>query len=100
MRMLFALCALALLGDELKTPEVSKDLQAAYWKENAAFHAIDADLQKALKTEAVDRAMLDEQSKKVNAAGDAMRAACGEKYQLDQEKFKQGSIVCVAKPEP
>ncbi len=90
--------ALALAADV--APVVSDKLQATYWKENAALHAIDADMEKALKTEAVDRRLLDQQAAKVNTAGEALRAACGEKYELDQAAFQKGEITCVAKPKP
>jgi hypothetical protein len=80
--------------------EPPKDDQLAYLKEIATYKSIDADMQKALRTASEDKALLQDEQKRVESALAAMRASCGDKYDLDDAQFRQGIMVCSLKPPP
>jgi len=80
------------VGDE--PPTVPQDVQAAYWKELANYHYIDANLQKALKQAQEQAQFLAQQDKIVQQAKAKLEKACGEGFQLDDQKFRDSVIQC------
>jgi hypothetical protein len=84
--------------EKTPAPAISKDLENEFWKRLSAYHSINADLQEALKKEAVDRQLLEDQRKLVTESENAIRAACGPDHELDEQEFRQkGKAGCVAK---
>lgn len=79
----------------LDNPQIPEADQAAYWKELATFHYLDAQLQATLKAASQLDQQKAAQQVKVNAAKAKLEAACPLSQQLDPAKFAQGIFVCV-----
>lgn len=85
-------------GEAAKVPPLDK--QTNYFRELAIFHGINAEIQQAQAVLAADRPLLEEQRKKLAAAGEAAIASCGEKFTIDQQRLAKAELVCIPKPEP
>lgn len=81
-------------------PIVPDAIQRDYFRELATYQGIRAQHEEALKVAEHNSNAMTEQGKKVDAAGEAMRAACGGDYVLNQKELVRGVVECVEKPKP
>ena len=79
-------------------PIIPEEMISDYWKKNANYHFIDAQLQQTLKS-ASELTMKRESARlTVEVAKERLNEACGSGNQLDPVKFEKGDLACIPNP--